>query len=149
MNNEQTVALSKVVKDKAYKAASAALDVGGYTVDFLVRIRGTFEKMPDVVDKLQPNKIKWIRLFTRLACKVNKETLAATVREYLADEADPEFDKTVDETKDFVQATVDEIKGLNKVNASGQVRSTLLAEEVQINVAPVAVPASDAQVVSK
>jgi hypothetical protein len=126
----QIVAIAKAVKDKAYKEASAKLDaIKDAPVDFLVRIKGTVSK-GESSERTQSNKIKWTLLFAILASKVNKETLAAVIREYLEAVAKKSFENQEAQIKDHVQSTVDELKGLNKAMVAGSVKSKVAIDLV-------------------
>jgi len=129
MNTIHKMAVAKVVKSKDEKSASTALESGEYTVDFLVRVMGSFRKGEDF-EKTMPNTIKWPLLVALLGSKVNQTTLDAVLREYAAASDSGEFDKLAQQTKDKVQHVVDELKGTTKKMVTGPVTSTLVAEIV-------------------
>ena len=133
MENEQTVAIAKAVKDKVAKAAGKEIEPGRYDVDLLVRVLGSFSKGEDFEQKLTA-KIN----FTLLAClalsKVNTETRNTIVEDFIMamgrSETSEEHTKLIAQIKDEIQPKLDEIKGMTVTKMSGKITTDLTTEVV-------------------
>jgi len=133
MNNEQTIAIAKAIKDKVAKAASKDLDAGRYEVDLIVRVLGTFNKGEDFEQNLTA-KINWQLGLALALSKVNKETRDSIIADMLAamsngGESD-EHKALAAQIKDEIQPKLDKLKGETKTTMSGKVTTDLTAEVV-------------------
>jgi hypothetical protein len=118
----QTVALAKVVKEAAAKAASAGVVAGEYPVDFKVHVTGKVTKGEDydqeIVEKAEP----WLLLAVALS-HLNGVTVASIVREALT--ASPDL---VDGLKVQAADAIAAVKGPTKTRCNGKITTKLVAE---------------------
>jgi len=123
MNELTKVAIAKVIKEKALKAARASIESGEYRIDSTVSIKGTIRVGEDS-EAIQANKVPWEALVSVLASKVNDETLAKAVEQACG---------VVDTTaiKEKAKALVDNLKGETTSLRKGQVTTKLQIEELQ------------------
>ena len=133
MNNEQTIAIAKAIKDKVSKAASKELEPGQYDVDLIVRVLGSFTKGQDFEQNLTA-KVNWQLAFALALSKVNKETRAKIVDTVIAAMANgkdsDENNALAEQVKGEIQPKLDELKGETKTTMSGKVTTDLTAEVV-------------------
>lgn len=124
MSAVQTVALAKLVKDAAAKAASAGVTVGEYKLDFTVRVSGLVTKGADyeqpIVEKAEP----WVLLAAALS-HLNGVTVESLVREALTDRSE-----LVDSLKKQAADAVAAVKGPTMTKCNGKVTTKLVAELV-------------------
>lgn len=120
-----TLAIAKVHKAKAVKAASGELAVGTHEVDVLVRVTGSLTRGEDfdqrVVGKAQP----WSLLAVALS-KLNGITIAALVREALDADA-----KKAAEIKSAADAAMALVKAPTLTRCNGKITTALVAEVVE------------------
>ena len=123
MESLQTLALAKVIKEKAEKEASAAMMVGEHMIDFTVRVQGSIKKgeayEANIAQKAEPWKLLALAL-----SKLNGMTIDAIVRE--AELAVLE-DEKIEGIKDAAQVAINQIKGMTKGICSGKVTTKLVA----------------------
>jgi multidrug efflux pump subunit AcrB len=133
VNSEQTVAVAKVIKEKAVKEASKNLDPGKYDVELLVRILGSFTKGEDYEQRVTA-KINYALLASLALSKVNKETRDTIVEDFLMSmgrsETSDEHKKLIDQIKDEIQPKLDEIKGMTTTKMTGKVTTDLSIEVI-------------------
>lgn len=116
------MALAKVVKEAAAKAASAGVVAGEYPVDFKVHVTGKVTKGEDydqeIVEKAEP----WLLLAVALS-HLNGVTVASIVREALT--ASPDL---VDGLKVQAADAIAAVKGPTKTRCNGKITTKLVAE---------------------
>jgi len=120
----QVVALAKVIKDAAAKAASAGVTVGVHNLDFTVRVSGLVTKGADyeqpIVEKAEP----WVLLAAALS-HLNGVTVESLVREAMTDRAE-----LVDSIKLQAADAIKAVKGTTMTKCNGKVTTKLVAELV-------------------
>ena len=120
-----TLAAAKAVDSASLKTARAAVGVGTYPVDFLVRITGSFKVGEDYEQRLVAKADPFALLAVALS-KLNGVTLEALVREAL--EADPE---EIKEIKAQAAEAVQALKGPTMSPCKGKVTTELAFEIIE------------------
>lgn len=81
MTTLETLILSKMVKDKEAKKASADVDPGRYVFDFLVRLQGEIRK-GEPYEQDMTHRVRYSLLLAIALSKVNNETREAIMALY-------------------------------------------------------------------
>ncbi len=140
MDNIATVALSKVIKETALKAARAGLAVGSHAVDFTVRVHGRMnvaedtEKIPTVSIPMKETLALFIRY-----CGITREAamliLERAMNDALAESSQgtgaiAEAMPIINETMDSVVAPL--LARLTKTPVKGMVTTKLNITDVNL-----------------
>lgn len=126
MNDENivTVAVAKVVKEAAEKAAASKIAAGEYAVDFTVRVKGTLKKGEEYDQEIVAKANPWLLLAAALS-KLNGVTVDSLVREALtADEA------LVDGLKVKAAEAIEAVKGKTLTKCAGKITTKLVVTTV-------------------
>lgn len=130
MEDTQTLALAKVIKNDVVKKASGNLDPGSYEVDFIANIRGTLKKGEDHKANATA-KIDFRTLALVALSKVNSTTRNIIVQDFLAatkaGKDSPERTVLLDQVKDQVMPGLTEIANSTMITKQGTVTTTLVA----------------------
>lgn len=134
LKNEEVVVLAKSVSDKAFKDASKGVEPGRYDVDLVVRIHGDFLKSEDSTftpsDKIV---VDWRLLAAVLLNKVNKETRASVVSDFIAAQDNPDLlSELTDEIGRDVASKLNKVKKavVEPKTITGKITATLVSEVV-------------------
>ena len=123
-NPIETIAIAKLVGEKAEKEARKAIAAGTYAADFWLHIFGELDVGDEYVRKVPQKAMPWDLLAVALS-HLNGTTVESIVREALA--ADP---KLVADIKARADKAVAAIKGMTETVCSGRVKADLAAEVV-------------------
>lgn len=124
MNAVETLAITKLVGEKAEDEARKAVAAGSYVTDFWLHISGSIEMGEDYIRKVVQKACPWALLDVALS-HLNGTTVESIVREALA--ADP---KLVAEIKARADKAVASIKGTTETLCAGRVKADLAVEVV-------------------
>ena len=118
------IALAKVVKEAAMKAAGANVKAGEYPVSFTVKVTGSIKKGDDYPQEIVAKCDPWLLLAAALS-KLNGVTVDALVREAVtADEA------LIDGLKAKAAEAIAAIKATTTTICAGKITTKLVAELV-------------------
>ena len=124
MESVEVVALAKVIKDAAMKAAGANVKAGEYPVSFTVKVTGSIKKGDDYPQEIVAKCDPWLLLAAALS-KLNGVTVDALVREAVtADEA------LIDGLKVKAAEAIAAIKATTTTICAGKITTKLVAELV-------------------
>jgi hypothetical protein len=120
----ETLALAKLVAEKAEKEARAAVKPGVHLIDMTVRVRGTIKVGADFQGKVA-TRIPWQRLAAVLFSKLNDVTMESVVAEALA---------MTDEQETAVKASaehaIEKLVASTESTQKGRVTASLVSEIV-------------------
>ena len=125
MNAIETLAIDKLVSEKAMKNARKQIAPGTYLTDFWVRISGSVEIGEKYVRRVPQKAQPWNLLAVALS-HLNGTTVESIVREAMA--ADPEMVKDI---KARADAAVVSLKGMTETTCAGRIKANLNAEIVE------------------
>ena len=121
----QTIALSKVIKDKEQKSARNELQPGDYEVDFLARITGSFKVGQDF-EKTPTVKIPWTLVCAVALSHLNETTQNAVLRDVAKFVKEETGDTLEKETKEKVTKKLSKMLGeAPKIMSKGMVSTRL------------------------
>jgi len=129
MQATETLAINKLVSDKAVKDARKQIAPGTYLTDFWLRISGSVEIGEKYVRRVPQKAQPWLLLAVALS-HLNGVTVESIVREAMS--ADPEM---VADIKARADAAVVSLKGMTETACSGRIKANLNAEVVENPVA--------------
>ena len=121
----QTVAIDKLVAEKAAKEARKQVGPGTYTTDFWLHIAGGMEIGEDYIRKIPQRARPWNLLAVALS-HLNGVTVQSLVREAMAADAEQ-----VKDIKARAESAVVSIKGMTESICSGRIKADLKAEVVE------------------
>jgi len=121
MNSVETIAIAKIVKEDASKAASKATTPGEYQGEFLAKIIYAFKKGEDYEQKFPAKANPWLLLGAALS-KLNGITVEALVREANGGALD------TDDLEKRANAAIREIKEGTVTRCNGKINGTFAAE---------------------
>jgi len=121
MDAIQTIAIAKLIGDKAEKEARKGIVPGTFPTDFLLHVTGNLDIGGDYTRRV-PQKAKPWELVAVALSHLNGVTVESIVREALT--ADP---KMVADIKARADSAVASIKGLTETLCAGRVKADLAA----------------------
>ncbi len=122
MNAIETLAIEKLVGEKAVKEARTQTTPGMYFADFWVHVTGGMEVGDDYIRRVPQKAKPWDLLAVALS-HMNGTTVESIVREALT--ADPKMVKAI---KSKAEAAVVALKGTTETTCSGRIKADLKAE---------------------
>lgn len=125
MESIKTLAISKVIKDKAQKEARNQVGPGTYHVDCTVRVSGEIKVGEDYTQQIVAKADPWSLLAVAMD-KLNGVTLESIVAEATGEGVD-----TAD-LKERVADAMKEIKGETETECKGKVTTKLEVEELAV-----------------
>ena len=122
-NPFEVLAIAKVIKETAEKAARKETNPGEYSVDFAVRIAGTIKVGETYEQRIVAKADPWLLLAVALS-KLNGITVESIAREALACNLDPVA------IKDQASAAIASLKDPTLTVCQGKVTTSLTAVKV-------------------